>query len=103
MEFIIDPIHGSSKAFRKYYRQINVVTGSQYENIETFRKVFEFMTQTYGPAQDIHLDELLNLQQLWTFQLEPKYQMHKFFIKTKEQHSFFILKFGEAKFRRWSR
>lgn len=101
MTLVIEDIHGNSKAFRKYKKQISIASTRWSDNKKFFAELYSFFSNTYGQSVDIDTQDLLNLKQSWSYQLGPKYNQHRFFISNTEQVSFFMLKYSD-KLTSWS-
>jgi hypothetical protein len=102
MKLVVEHIHGNSKASGKYSKQITIAALGWNNNKKFFAELYDFFTTTYGQSVDIDTQDLLNLKQSWSYQLEAKYCQHRFFISSREQESFFLLKYGD-KLTSWSR
>jgi hypothetical protein len=102
MKLVVEHIHGNSKASGKYRKQITIASSGWSDNKKFFAELYGFFTTTYGHSVDIDTQDLLNLAQSWSYQLEAKNYQHRFFISNREQESFFLLKYGD-KLTSWSR
>jgi hypothetical protein len=95
MKLVVEHIHGNSKASGKYRKQITIASSGWSDNKKFFAELYGFFITTYGHSVDIDTQDLLNLKQSWSYQLETKYYQHRFFISSREQELFFLLKYGD--------
>lgn len=102
MKLVVEDIHGNSKASGKYKKQITFGSTGWRDNKKFFAELYGFFSSTYGQSVDIDTQDLLNLKQSWSYQLDAKRYQHRFFISNSEQMSFFLLKYSD-RLTSWSR
>lgn len=106
MQLILDDIRANSKAWDAYYsgKRITIVTGSWFQNRESFTELHNFFTQSLGPTLDLDAEQLMypKIKQVWTYQIDNKHGQHRFFVKSKEHLDWFLLKYSDT-LTRWAR
>jgi hypothetical protein len=109
MRLVLEDIHGNSKVsylggWTLQGKQITISPKSYTEGRESFTELYDFFTQKLGPSVDIHTLETLKPRILtaWTYQLDSKYDSHRFFVKDQKDLVLFLLTYGEH-LTSWSR
>jgi hypothetical protein len=101
MRLVLESVHGNSKvaSLNEGYiwgKQITISPRNYKEGREHFTELFNFFTTTLGGSFDIQTTETIypHPRAKWTYQIEPKYGNHKFFVKDKKDLDWFLLKYS---------
>jgi hypothetical protein len=94
--FYIENVHGNSKAAYRYWVQITVGGKFGGDCEDNFKKFFSWFNESYGPSVDIDTVSIIGSADMdWSYQLDKTYRSnHRFFIRTQEQLSNFLLRFS---------
>jgi hypothetical protein len=81
MRYILDDIHGNSKAIM-FYKKITLI-GGEYENDNNFKELFKFFEKSFNRTNDI--DAYVKIGRHiqtsdWSYKLSSYSSQHQFFL-----------------------